>query len=76
MEQNNDLLKPVMLNLRQLMAMTSLSRSTIYRKLNSKEKSYDKTFPKPIKLGMTMNRWVKSEIEEWLLNQISINRIQ
>lgn len=64
----------IMLDLRAVMKRTSISRSTIYRKLNPKEKLYDETFPRPIKIGSTMNRWLESEIEQWLLNQISLNR--
>lgn len=48
------------LKLKDILEMTKISRSEIYRKINLGE------FPKPIKIGK-MSRWVKSEVEAWML---------
>lgn len=46
--------------------VTSLSRSTLYEKMNPKSKYYDKKFPKPIKLGANSVGWYEHEVYEWL----------
>ncbi len=46
------------LPLREVLARTSLSRSTIYRLVS------DGTFPKPIALGARV-AWLESEIVAW-----------
>lgn len=48
-----------------LESIISLSRSSIYDRLNPKSKRYDPTFPKPIKFGHS-TRWRLSEVSEWI----------
>lgn len=53
--------------------VTSLSRSTIYNKLNPKSSQYDVDFPRPIKLGGCPSSsvgWIKAEIVEWIMRRI------
>ena len=44
----------------------SMSRSSIYRRINPQDRGYDPSFPTPIKLGDSMTRWEELEIEQWL----------
>lgn len=64
----------VLMSLKDIIKKIALSRSTIYRKLNPKDKSYDPTFPRPRKIGKTANRWVLAEVEAWLERQLFSNQ--
>ena len=52
-----------MLMIREVTKMTSLSRVTIWRKVQ------EGVFPKPIQLSHSRVGFVEAEIEEWLLNR-------
>ncbi|MDA9556995.1 AlpA family transcriptional regulator [Vibrio sp.] len=52
------------LKLNQVIEKTSLSRSSIYRKMDSKE------FPLAINLGGRAIAWLESDIEEWMYDKI------
>jgi prophage regulatory protein len=41
--------------------MTKLSHATLYRVLLK-----DPTFPKPFKIGLRKNAWLRSDIEAWI----------
>lgn len=57
------------MRLRQLQEYIKLSRSAIYERMNEKSKRYDKSFPKPIRLGGGgAIGWFKSDIDAWLAN--------
>ena len=61
----------ILIRLSEVIELVGLSKSSIYRRLNPKDKKfYDSTFPRPIKIGNTSNRWVKQEVEEWINNLI------
>ncbi len=49
-----------LLRLRDVIERTSLSRSTIYRRID------DRTFPMPVKIGGFAVRWKSSIIEGWI----------
>ena len=57
-----------LLRLRDVIKMTSLSRTTIY---NNMEKG---KFPKNIHLGPKISVWIEREIQEWINSQILLNR--
>jgi len=57
--QPNDLIK-----IKEVIQMTSLSRSSIYTLKNTGE------FPKPIKLSSHSIAWVRSDIDKWILHKI------
>ena len=60
------------IRIKEVMERTTLSKSTIYRLMDREE------FPKPIKLrgmGDRVVLWVKSEVDEWIENQIATCRI-
>lgn len=60
-------LGPEMLTLAEVEAMTTRKRSTIY-KLESEGQ-----YPERIKIGSS-TRWMRTEVEEWLREQIARNR--
>ncbi|WP_077728232.1 AlpA family transcriptional regulator [Methylocaldum sp. 14B] len=56
---------------REVETRTTLSRSTVYAKLDPKSPYYDPTFPKPVPLGGRAVGWVESEIDGWIAAQIA-----
>lgn len=63
------------IRLKQVIALTGLSRSTIYDRINPKSKRYDASFPKSIKLGSALQvgavGWIESEIQAWIKHRIA-----
>jgi len=59
------------LNIKQLIQITGLSRATIYSILDPKSKYYDETFPKQIYLSTHRVGWVAQEINEWIQLKIA-----
>ncbi|WP_111859465.1 helix-turn-helix transcriptional regulator [Acinetobacter sp. CFCC 10889] len=62
------------IRLKQVVALTGLSRSTIYDRMDPKSKRYDASFPKSIRLG-TVSKigavgWIESEIQAWIKKKI------
>lgn len=55
--------------------MLGLSRSSIYTKINAKDKGYDPDFPVPIRVSgragakRTAVRWVRSEVEAYIASR-------
>lgn len=57
------------LRLKQVLARTGLSRSSIYAKAKAGE------FPKPFKLGSgRSSAWLEHEIDRWLQTQVEVSR--
>ena len=54
------------IRLKQVKAMTGLSRTTIYGFMSINE------FPKQIKLGPKSSGWLIDEVDEWIKRQIQI----
>lgn len=54
------------LRCREVMNRVGISKSTIYDWLNPKSTRFDRSFPKPIKLGKASVGWVESALNEWL----------
>lgn len=46
------------------MDCTGLGRSTIYNYIA------DKTFPKPVSLGLRAVAWIDSEVQDWILERV------
>ena len=57
-----------LLRLRDVIKMTSLSRTTIY------DYMAEGKFPKNIYLGPKISVWIEREIQEWINSQILLNR--
>ena len=53
-------------NIKAVIEITALSRSTIYEMMNPKSNYYDSTFPKPVRLTEIRVGWVSQEIYDWL----------
>jgi prophage regulatory protein len=51
---------------KQVEAITGLSRSTIYAKLDPKSKQHDPDFPKALSLGAQSVGWYSDEIQNWI----------
>ena len=56
-----------LLTLADVKARLGISRTMIYRLMGQGR------FPKPLKLGDRSNRWLESEIEDWLLSRERAN---
>ncbi|MDD9176313.1 MULTISPECIES: AlpA family transcriptional regulator [Aliivibrio] len=53
------------LKLKEVMALTALSRSSIYKFME------ESRFPKSVSLGDRAVAWVESEVEEWMYERLS-----
>ncbi|MCG6340598.1 AlpA family transcriptional regulator [Vibrio fluvialis] len=54
-----------LITLREVIALTSLSRSSIYKYISENK------FPQRISAGERSVRWVESEVQEWISNKVS-----
>jgi prophage regulatory protein len=63
-----------LLTIRQVTERIALSKSSIYRRMDTKDKLYDPNFPLPIKMGATTSRWLQKEINHWIENLIQSQR--
>jgi prophage regulatory protein len=62
---------------RDVETLLSISKSTIYAKLDKKCPSFDPRFPAPVKLsGSSTVRWVEAEVLSWAASRIEASRIQ
>lgn len=52
------------IRLREVMALTGLARSTVYKYVEAG------TFPQPVPLGGRSVGWVEQEVEDWVLARI------
>lgn len=59
---------------KQVEAVTGLSRSTIYDRIDPNSPRYDPSFPKPISLGPRAVGFVRSEVETWLEQCVTSSR--
>ncbi|WP_367987818.1 AlpA family transcriptional regulator [Vibrio sp. NTOU-M3] len=55
------------LRLQEVMSLTALGRSTIYKYMAD-----DTDFPKSVPLGGRRVAWVESEIEEWMEQRLAL----
>ncbi len=53
------------IRLQQVMEMTGLGRSTIYKYVS------ESWFPKPIPLGGRSVGWLEGEVSEWILERVA-----
>ena len=59
-----------LVRMREVIQMTSLSRSSIYSLKNKNE------FPKPIQLGIRSVAWVRADILNWIIRKTANNTIE
>ncbi len=55
-----------LLRLRQVMSVTGLARSTVYKYCS------ENSFPRPIHLGERNVAWVESEVQQWIEHKIGV----
>ncbi|HBC0000850.1 helix-turn-helix transcriptional regulator [Vibrio parahaemolyticus] len=53
-----------LIRLSEVLAMTGLSRSSMYRSIEEKQ------FPEQVQLGGRAVAWVESEVQEWIRQRI------
>ncbi len=54
------------LRIKEVIRLTGLSRSTIYKRVNSQTES----FPTPVSLGGGLVGWVEEEVNAWILEAV------
>ncbi|AZB97917.1 AlpA family transcriptional regulator [Acinetobacter baumannii] len=59
------------IRIKEVIAVTGISRSVIYEKLNPQSKCYDSTFPKPIKLSVNCVGWSALEVNQWIERRLA-----
>ena len=63
------------MRLKQVLACTGLSRSTVYDLLDTKSPRHDPSFPKNIQLTQGCVGWVSTEVYQWIELRIAKSRI-
>lgn len=61
-----------MINIKDVINQTGLSRSTIYEMMNPKSNYYDASFPKQVNLTVNRVGWVATEVNEWIESKIAL----
>ncbi|MCU4582484.1 AlpA family transcriptional regulator [Acinetobacter gyllenbergii] len=59
------------INIKQVIEFTGLSRATIYSLLDPKSDYYDSTFPKQVRLTTNRVGWSAFEIDEWIESKLA-----
>lgn len=59
------------INIKQVIEFTGLSRATIYNLLDPKSEYYDPTFPKQVQLTTNRVGWSAFEINEWIESKLA-----
>ncbi|GGP26810.1 helix-turn-helix transcriptional regulator [Silvimonas amylolytica] len=55
-------------------ALTGLSKSSIYDRMNPNSKYHDPSFPLPVKIGARAAGWKMSELQEWISQRTRVDR--
>lgn len=58
------------MNIKDVIEFTRLSRSTIYELCNPKSEYFDASFPKQVKLTQNRVGWLAEEINDWIQSKI------
>lgn len=59
------------INLKDVIQVTGLSRATIYNITNQRHKQYDPTFPKQVNLTVGRVGWSALEIHIWIESKLA-----
>lgn len=62
------------INLKEVIQFTSISRAKIYEMINANSKYYDPTFPKPVRLSESRIGWVAWEVNQWIERKLEDRR--
>ena len=63
-----------LLNISEVAQKISAGKSTIYDWMNPKSKRYKPDFPKPLQNMGGINRWIESEIDDWVMSKRNPNQ--
>ena len=55
-----------LINLKQVVSLTGISRSSIYEMMDEFSPYYDPTFPKKVKITQNRIAWSAWEIHQWI----------
>ena len=58
------------INIKDVIQFTSISRAKIYEMINMNSKYYDPNFPKPVRLSESRIGWVALEVHQWIEGKI------
>lgn len=58
------------INLKEVIQFTGLSRATIYNIMDDRHKQYDPTFPKQVHLTVGRVGWSAWEIHQWIESKL------
>ena len=58
------------INIKDVIVFTSISRAKIYEMINAQSKYYDSTFPQPIRLSESRIGWSAWEIHQWIEDKL------
>ena len=58
------------INIKEVIQFTSISRAKIYEMINEKSKYYDPTFPQPIRLSESRIGWSAWEVNQWIEDKL------
>lgn len=59
------------INIKEVIQFTSISRAKIYEMINVDSKYYDPTFPKPVRLSESRIGWSAFEINQWIESKLA-----
>jgi len=54
------------INIKDVIVFTSISRAKIYEMINVNSKYYDSTFPRPVRLSESRIGWSAWEVHQWI----------
>ena len=58
------------INIKEVIQFTSISRAKIYEMINVASKYYDPTFPKPVRLSESRIGWSAWEVHQWIEDKL------
>ena len=58
------------INIKEVIKLTSISRAKIYEMINVDSKYYDPSFPKPVRLSQSRIGWMALEIHQWIESKL------
>ena len=58
------------INIKEVIQFTSISRAKIYEMINVDSKYYDPTFPKPVRLSESRIGWSAWEVHQWIEDKL------
>jgi prophage regulatory protein len=60
--------RPTLIRLKQVLARTGMSRSTIYSYMR------DGRFPEPVSISTRCVAWIEAEVDRWISDRIATHR--